>query len=97
MKASHTSDGLKGTTAYCKIGIEMPKKYEPKHSSMCIPSPPVQPITFQTPLQCHCSSAQKPISRYKEANVHTTLTKELWSRSVVLYQALRSQHKCRNR
>lgn len=77
MKASHTSDGLKGTIAYCKIGIEMAKKSEPKHSSMCISSPPIQPITFQTPLQCHCSSAQNPFQDNKEANVRTALTKEL--------------------
>lgn len=58
MKTSHTSDGLKGTIIYYKIGIEMMTKSEPKYSTRWIALPPAQPITLQIQLQCHCSSAQ---------------------------------------
>lgn len=57
MKTSHTSDGLKGTIIYYKIGIEMMTKSEPKYSTRWIALPPAQPITLQIQLQCHCSSA----------------------------------------
>lgn len=57
MKASHTSDGFKGTIIYCKLQLGTTEKRTSAQQYLK-PSTTPQPITFQTQLQCHCPLIQ---------------------------------------
>lgn len=83
MKASHTSDGLKGTIIYYKTGIEMTTKTECNTGIGGFPHLPPNRHTLN-PAPMSLFFSPKHFSEYKEAGIHTALTQEQWSRSEVL-------------